>query len=189
MIKPTHGLCKDRFIFGLTMADLSILHTRGDYLFLDYVLSQHKAIDRGVELGTFRGLTTLYVAICMGLRNGNVVTIDLPGVGQLDQRVLAMWPGNVERLELDVFEQVGQVASYITNRTLLICDDGHKLTEARLYAPYIQDNSVMMIHDRGVEWQADTMIKQMMEAGLHEIHDDFGERMGSTYMVFKRDKL
>jgi len=168
------------------MDDLNILHTRGDYLFLDYVLAQHKAINQVVELGTFRGLTTLYLATCMGLRNGSVVTMDLPGVGQLDQRVLAMWPNNIKRLELNVLEEVDRIASYITSQTLLICDDGHKFTEARLYAPYIRGAAIMLVHDCGKEWRVDEMAQQMTKAGLHEIHSGLGKQMNSTYMVFKR---
>lgn len=187
LLNYLHGHKDHRSLFGLTMDDVTISQTRGDYLFLDYILAKNRQISKVVELGTFRGLTTFYCGICMGFRGGEVETIDLPNVGQLDNDIYYLWPNNIHQHEFNVLKQVAEIAALINNRTLLICDNGDKFIEADLYAPYIQKGSIMLIHDCNMEWDSTSMRALMRRHGLTELNEGKAEFMGSLYLAFGKN--
>lgn len=176
------GSKTDRSIFGLTMWQMTIAQSRADYLMLDYVLSQHQEINLVVELGTFRGLTSLYLGIAMALRNGWVITFDKSTAGQLDQKIAKLWTENVNQYFLDALNDVEGVSQFFRSGMLLLCDNGDKAAEAKLYAPWLPDNSLIMVHDRGIEFDEAELEAELK---LERIYQDMAELLGSSYMVFR----
>jgi hypothetical protein len=175
------GPHSERTIFGLTTDQMTISQRRADYLMLDYVLARHQEIKRVVELGTFRGLTTLFLGVCMALRGGDVITVDLPRIGQINKKVKSVWPDNVTRVKLDALKQADQISPFFQPEMLLICDNGDKYTEAKLYAPLLPDNSLMMVHDRQTEFNEAQLVSEL---DLSCVYYDMVELLDSGYLVF-----
>lgn len=179
---------ESRTLFGLTMDDTDLAMGRGDWLFIDYVLSRNKTLNRAVELGTFRGLTSLYLGICMALRGGGVTTIDRVGI--VPNEVFGAWNyfhyPYIEFEQHDVIKDVEGVSRLITPKTLLVCDNGEKDTEAKLYAPYIQKDAIMMVHDKDLEYDSEVLLSDMERLGLSEDYKIEGEALKSSFMVFRR---
>lgn len=122
---------------------------KGDYLFLDYLFYSFPQLRLAVELGTFRGLTTLWLGVAMQLRGGHVTTFDIADVRDAD--IVAAWPANITFRREDVLADnpnvVGQFGLVGPPGVLLFCDNGDKVREVALYARHLRSGSVLLVHD------------------------------------------
>jgi len=50
-------------------------------------------------------------------------------------------------LETDIFSHVGFIGNLIIDDTLVLCDNGDKPREVRLFTPYLKSGCVIMAHD------------------------------------------
>lgn len=133
-----------RSIFGVA-GKHSLGH--GDQLYIDYVLSRRPQWWNFVELGTGSGLTTLLLAICANLRKGRLVTFDIKEPIRL---FMECWPQCAYHVVLDVLDAKNR--DFVSRRvsqadTFLFCDNGKKIEEVNIYAPYLLPGSGFMVHD------------------------------------------
>jgi len=58
-------------------------------------------------------------------------------------------PANVIFCRADIFNSLPFIASMIRVNTLILCDNGNKVTEVRQLIPHLKDKCVIMAHDYG----------------------------------------
>jgi len=171
-----HG-SETRTIFGTWNTGLG----RGDFLYLDYVLHEHP-VPNFLELGSMHGLTTCYLGVVAALRRGWVITYDIQDLIPPHIR-LVMNMLEIEPLLGDILEDtasIGEVRMFIKNSAkglCLFCDNGNKEKEVELYAPYLKQGDVLLVHDWGTEVHAENIAPYLV--GYTPVAHDVAEAMQS----------
>jgi hypothetical protein len=135
-----------RGIFGVPFYEQSFGH--GDRIFLDFILSRHQHYKSIVEFGTFKGLTSLYLAMSVRLRSreNNFETFDIADFRQ--PYIVHSWLDNMKfniaNLELLPLDK-GAVKAVLQTDFLFV-DGGNKRIEAVLYASLLKVGSGIFIH-------------------------------------------
>lgn len=170
-----HG-SQTRSVFGAWNTGLG----HGDFLYLDYILYDNNQLSSAVELGTMHGLTTLYIAVAMLLRSGSTFSYDIKSlvpdhIGEVAERL------NIHFLQGDILDDpkmIEMVRVMIHNPyTLLFCDNGNKEREMKLYAPYLEPGSVMLVHDCWTEVSPDRIVPFI--ENYEPLRHDMAEAMNS----------
>lgn len=126
-----------------------------------------------VELGTFQGGFSLYLAAQAAGRGLIFRTYD---VVTPERQV----PGFVQ---LDVFAKAEAVGEHLRRHQplILFCDGGNKPREFRTFSPYLDETSVVAVHDYGDEFLASDVPE-----GWEMIQRDFCEDLGSATRFYER---
>ena len=168
-------------IFGQWGQQLS----RGDVLFIEYVLGHNPQYTNGVELGTASGLTSLYWGLAMHLRGGKFHTFDI--IDHRSQAIKDAWGTNMVHYTADVLGSVNQdVVNLISmSNTLAFIDNGDKAKEVNVYAPHIQVGCGFIVHDWGTEVFEHLVIDTLQRCGFQRQYEDIGEmlRCSCSYWV------
>lgn len=167
-----------RSVFGTWNTGLG----RGDFLYLDYVLLNNPVPCNFLELGTGHGLSTCYLGVVAALRHGWVVTYDIQDLIPPHIRsVMNML--EIEPLLGDILENtesIGGVRMFIKNSEkglCLFCDNGNKEKEIELYAPYLKQGDVLLVHDWGTEVHAENIAPYLV--GYMPVAHEVAEAMQS----------
>lgn len=104
-----------------------------------------------VELGTATGGFAVFLAMTLGEWDGWVLTVDRQQSQRLELEAAC---SNLICLEADLF--VPPPPRWVTvplrnPGALLYCDNGNKLRELALYAPYLGERGLVGVHDYGTE--------------------------------------
>lgn len=145
-----------------------------DYYLWEWLLNDNPQLRGIVELGTWEGGFSGYLAAQARLRGLSFRTYDIVA----PQREI---PGFVQ---LDIFREAEQIGSYLRTQepVVLLCDGGNKAREMKTFAPYLTPESLLVVHDWGTE-----IHPQEVPAGLTMLHSDLYERFGSMSRVFRCD--
>ncbi len=166
-----------RTVFGAWNTGLG----RGDFLYLDYVLHEFEDVKNIVELGSMHGLTTIYLGVVAALRTGMVLSYDI-------QDLIPFHIRNASD-RLPVYFKRGDVLSGGTTKNeiilelsglpnlMLFCDNGNKEKEIALYAPYLKQGDVLLVHDWGTEVHAENIVQYLV--GYTPVAHDVAEAMQS----------
>lgn len=129
-----------------------------------------------VELGTFEGGFSLYLASQAQWRNLDFRTYDVVP----PQRKI---PGFVQ---LDIFAKADAIGRHLERHDplVLFCDGGNKPRELRTFAPYLSQHSIIAVHDWGTE-----VFEENVPHYLEMIYQEFCEEMGSMTRFFVRNDL
>jgi len=114
--------------------------------FFEHLVEIGVQIETVIELGTSVGGFTLY--LCDRLPDARIYSFDVCSC--LYQEKMNQHP-NLQFFQQDVFSEdtVKQIAALISagGTTLFLCDDGDKIREFGLYAPFLKTGDFIMAHD------------------------------------------
>lgn len=86
---------------------------------------------------------------------------------------------------LDIFQEVSEVVSHFQpGGTLLICDNGDKPRELKVYAPLLQPEDLLAVHDWGSE-----VVQEDVPDILLPIHEDWTPSSITRFFVRSEDDL
>ncbi len=179
-----HG-SQTRTIFGTWNTGLG----RGDFLYLDYVLHNYANISRFLELGTMHGLTTVYLGVTSAIRSGSTISWDIVDLIPPHIRsVASMLPiaYNIGDVLHDNSVIVRIRHAVQEEHVMLFCDNGDKEKEIGLYAAWLRQGNVLMVHDWGTEVHWDN-IKEYLQ-GYKPIDHDVAEKMYSHMRAWVKDE-
>lgn len=144
-----------------------------DFYLWEALLNERAAVRGIVELGTWKGGFSLYLAAQARARGIRWRTYD---VAAPDRRI----PGFVQ---LDIFRFPEVVNRYIRRcePVALLCDNGNKPRELATFAAALQDpESVVVVHD----WMTETFPADV-PLNLQPVYEDFCVRIGSISRCFE----
>lgn len=172
-----------RTVFGTWETALS----RGDFLYLDYVLYGHQYLTNAIELGTMHGLTTIYLGVAMALRDGSVVSYDIKElkpakIHNVAKNLPIKFPHADVLNDLLTIEIIRRLIS--NDHTLLFCDNGNKEREVELYARYLGQFSVLLAHDCWTEVKPENIQPHL--TGFEPYHHEVAEAMSSHLRAWRK---
>lgn len=176
-----------RSMLGVSMDMFTLQLSNADWMFIDLVISKNPKWTHFVELGTYYGLTSLYLGICALLRHGSVTTFDVGNFRQ--DKIVKAWLPNIEFVILDVLsgEQPRVIEEVSQPNTFVFFDNGDKVREVNMYAKYMQIGSGFVVHDHIVQWN-----KQDILPGLSGFKPLMNEvalwQMGSSCQCYVREQ-
>ena len=156
---------KFRSLMGLKSKMVGI--GRGDMLFLEYVIANMPELSVIVELGTFGGVTSMFLGMIARLRGVPFCTFDIKDLRV--QEVKEAWLNDMMYFyQTDI---LSEPSSYVTElvknpNTFLFVDNGDKEKEANMYASYCGPNAVMVIHDWGDEVKQENVEPELHKCGF-----------------------
>lgn len=127
-----------------------------------------------IELGTFQGGFSLYLAAQAQWRGLRFRTYDVIA----PERQI---PGFVR---LDIFAKADSIGRFLSDHApfVLLCDGGNKPRELRTFAPFMDEHSVIAVHD----WD-DEISETDVPDNLTMIYREFCEDLGSATRFFVRN--
>lgn len=162
-----HRMC------GVSFAGVPVAQTWTDFILWEAMLNGNPETQAIVELGTWSGGFSLYLAAQARARGLKFRTYDATPP---DRSV----PGFVRQ---NVLIDPGPVARYIRAHepVALLVDNGNKPRELKIYAPVIRDpRSLVVVHDWLTEVQpAD------VPGTLVEVYGDYCDEIGSMSRAFR----
>jgi len=125
--------------------------------------------DRIIELGTMHGGMTIIFGIHALKMGADVKTFDIRNepVDPVWKNLVKVLP--IEHHKMDVFGEEAEklIAGYMSEgRILLYCDNGKKIDEFNMYAPYLKPNDMIMAHDRPREINLPAIEETITKYGL-----------------------
>ena len=159
---------------------MSIFLVAGDIFFFDYVVAKHNQFKEFIELGTFGGVTSLYLGMMARLRGVKFYTFD-----NIDRRIECIknnWLDNMFFMKEDVLISANEkVINEIEKESvLLFIDNGNKIKEFNLYVPYLKINSVVLVHDWNEEIRESDIIENLKKYNFISFHNDTAENLQSS---------
>jgi hypothetical protein len=127
---------------GCTFLGVNCSQSWADFLFWERLLNARPGLRSIVELGTGEGGFSRYLSIQADARALLFSTFD--HIHMDDQSA----PG-FQRL--DIFAEPNQVRACFVEPTVLFCDNGDKPREVNTFAPSLQPESLVVVHDWGTE--------------------------------------
>ena len=164
----------------------SVLVKHEDWLFLDALLASKPEWTNLIELGTYYGLTSLYLGIIAGLRGGQVHTFD--NIDQRKREIVKMWPDNIHFCHEDILKQSnGELVRWLRKPyTFAFLDNGNKPAEVCIYAKHLYPNSGFVAHNFGTEWTEWDIAYVVKEYGLSHYLWDLAHEMGTSCRAYIR---
>lgn len=170
----------DKFNVGSVFGMFGNQLSRGDMLFIEYVLGNNQQYTNVVELGTAAGITSLYLGIAMRLRGGGFNSFDIKDYknGYVDL-VWSDMENIVFQYEEDILQSVSKNVSLLMSmvNTLAFIDNGDKAKEVNMYAPYLQVGSGFIVHDWNTEIFEHQIAETIRECNFKRQYEDIGDML------------
>jgi hypothetical protein len=99
--------------------------------------------DRIIELGTYKGT---FSKMIYDLRREINHDFDFHTFDNINNLTITL-PVNMHFYCIDIFENINFIAGLIKENTLILCDNGNKIAEVNILAPYLKKDCVIMAHD------------------------------------------
>jgi len=154
---------------------------RGDMLFLEHMIASMEQVSVIVELGTFGGVTSMFLGMAARLRGVPFCTFDIQDVRVPE--VKSAWLNDMMYFyQTDILSKPSEyVTQLISNPyTFLFVDNGDKEKEANMYASYCGPNTVMVIHDWGDEVKQENVEPELLKCGFKMQHEDVAKELQSV---------
>lgn len=164
---------------------VDVIHSWHDLFFLNCIL-QHYDFDMVVELGTYNGGLTLFLALNSG---APIHTFDLRGEPQSEsyKRLKSILPISHYQLNTLAIYTKNKI-EHLTNgrHTLIYCDGGNKADEFNLYTPLLKPRDVIMAHDKGREIFMKDITGAVTDNHLKPFHQDEADEVGADIFSFQK---
>ena len=166
----------DRFhtFTGVSFGGVACAQMYTDFYIWEAVLNDNPQLNGIVEIGTFNGGFSLYLAAQAEAREmGFFRTYD---VIKPERDI----PGFVK---IDVFAEHQAVGEMLKRNDplALFCDGGNKPRELQTFSRYVTGESVIAVHD----WNNEILPEDVPE-DLEMVYGDFCEELGSATRFFRR---
>ena len=164
----------DRFhtFSGVSFGGVTCSQYWADFYLWEVLLNERPKANAIVELGTWEGGFSLYLAAQADVRGLFFRTYDVIAP---ERRI----PGFVQ---LDIFAEAEAIGQFLTRYEplLLLCDGGNKPRELQTFSRSLSPESLIVTHDWGTEIFVDDV-----PDNVHPIFEDFCEEIGSCSRVFQ----
>jgi cephalosporin hydroxylase len=146
-----------------------------DLYLWELVLNENPQVRRIVELGTWMGGFSLWLHMQAKVRNMDFVTYDSIDFNTVATKIVPFY-------RKDIFAEYRAIGETISScPTILFCDNGNKPRELKTFAPYLTQNSIVLVHDWNVEIGPDDVPDY-----LEELYGDVCDEIGSITRVFRK---
>jgi len=146
-----------------------------DVYLWEAILNENPHVIRIIELGTWMGGFSFFLAAQAKIRDMDFCTYDSIEHFNPDRR-----PPNFFRS--DIFAEADKIGNLISAApTILFCDNGNKPREVKTFAPYLTNDSILVVHD----WMTETLPTDIPDY-LEELYGDFCDDIGSISRVFRK---
>jgi hypothetical protein len=146
-----------------------------DFYLWEAILNENPHLFRIIELGTWMGGFSFYLAAQANIRGMEFCTYDSIEHFDPDKRPQGF-------LKKDIFANIEEIGELISSAPCaLFCDNGNKPREVKTFAPYLTSDSILIVHDWMTEFM-DTDIPDYME----ELYTDFSESLNSMSRVLRK---
>ena len=139
---------------GNTFAGSLMAQAWNDLALWEEFLNRHE-VQSIVELGTFRGGMSIFLALQAAARGARFVTVD-SSLGQVENlQFLEALDSNVIGMDLfgdGALTRITDNLEELPAPRLLFCDNGNKREEVRRFAPLLADGDFLAVHDWGSEF-------------------------------------
>lgn len=153
-----------------TFAGIPVAQEQGAFQLWETVLNAHPEIRSIVELGTYHGGFSAFLAAQAHYRGMRFTTFDVVSPGRD-----IPWFSQV-----NIFDSPEWVHLACEPRpTLLYCDNGSKPTEVQLFAPTLLTGDILAVHDWGTE-----IYPEHIPEGFHPLHTDECEELDPMTRFF-----
>ena len=175
-----------RNITSIHMFGVPIRQTCFDIFFMNELLTDLK-FDHIVELGTYQGGLTVFLGLHALNKGIDVTTFDVRIEPQSDSYNLWKKLLPITFYQLNVFSEeakriVREKAK--TGRMLIMLDGGDKPLDFKTYAPLLEANDVMLIHDKD-RYIFQNDVNPIAKAnGLEPFYQDEINKIGSDIFCF-----
>ena len=177
----------ERSMFGISSRQTSILITHADWIFIDRVLAARQDWKNVVELGTWYGITTLYLGMCCLLRGGFCHTFDVRDARL--EYVVSVWPDNIHFYRTGVLSETNREVVRLISRpnTLVFFDNGDKRAEVNIYSKHIPWGGGFIVHDFPGEWEYKHIAYAVESNGFTPFMELEAIALGTSCRCFVRD--
>lgn len=161
-------------------------HSMAEIYFMDRLLHRNK-FTRIIELGAMSGGMTLIFGIHALRMGADVKTFDIRNEPKdaVWNNLLKVLPVTYHKLDVFGDEAHELIKDYMSKgRTLLYCDNGKKIDEFNMYAPYLKPNDVVMTHDRPGEIRLSDIEETVVKYGLKPLYGLELLTYGASEMCF-----
>ena len=143
-----------------------------DYYLWECLLNENPQLRGIVELGTWEGGFSLYLAAQARCRGLSFRTYDIAAPSH-------EIPGF---FQLDIFREAEQIGSYLRREepVVVLCDGGNKARELRTFSKFLSSESLLVVHDWGTE-----VLPSDVPDSLEMLNGDLYERYQSMSRVFR----
>lgn len=156
----------------MSFAGIAASQVIQDYYLWEYVLNDNPQLRGIVELGTWEGGFSCYLAAQAGFRGLSFRTYDVIAPGR-------EIPGF---FQLDIFREAEAIGEYLRRESpvILLCDGGNKAREMKVFSPFLTPESRMIVHDWGTE-----VDQANVPANVEMLYEDLFVRYQSLSRVFR----
>ena len=126
---------------GCTFLGANCSQSWADFFLWERLLNAHPELRGLVEVGTGEAGFSDYLYIQCQARGIEFATFDRVDMGHRHPRFY----------QVDVLEHPELVAGHLARPGLLFCDNGDKPREVALFAPYLHQGDLLVVHDWNTE--------------------------------------
>lgn len=143
-----------------------------DYWLWEWILNENPNVEGIVELGTYKGGFSLYLAAQAEIRDIFFRTYDIVGP---KRRI----PGFVS---IDIFACADEIGRHLERHdpVILLCDGGNKARELQTFSRYLNPASVIVVHD----WKTEIFPLDVPE-NVTEVYGPLCDEIGSMSRCFR----
>eukprot|EP01101_Sappina_pedata_P006598 TRINITY_DN331_c0_g1_i1.p1 TRINITY_DN331_c0_g1~~TRINITY_DN331_c0_g1_i1.p1 ORF type:complete len:241 (-),score=85.63 TRINITY_DN331_c0_g1_i1:100-822(-) len=182
--------CRYRHVFGLDF-DESSQTGFGDFMMLDFMFTAHKSLKNIIELGSYKGISGLYLGAMANVRGGLFVSFD--HIDRRSEAIKLAWARQPYMQQ--VMANLLAPAPYDQNLlpylgwrdTLYFFDNGKKIYEINSYLPFIsKNNSPFCTHDWEDEIRLSDIQAQLTAYDYIQFAFSHAEMLGSHVRCFHK---
>jgi len=158
-------------------------------MMLDFAFSGHQELTDIVELGTYFGVTSLYLGLMSHIRKGQFTTFDISD--KRHHMVTKAWLPNMEFVEVNLLTDPINplVIPFLSKeKTLFFFDNGDKTSECNRFLQYVSTHpkNVLCTHDWDIEVTLPGIQEKLNTFGFEPWAHKHGEMLGSHVRCFRK---
>lgn len=131
-----------------------------------------ESFDQIIELGTGTGVFSSYLSFYTFMNEAEFHTFDIKE-SEFDDKIQKLG-GNVYKCDIMKNEQlIKELIIAKDKRTLLLCDNGNKIEEVKMFSQYLKSKDIIMAHDyfykkgENLPWSCEITDKDISEVMIN----------------------
>ena len=172
---------QESWMWGTTFLGQHMQHNYWLYYLLDDIIGSNPQIRSIVELGTGFGALTIVLGLHAVSLNIPMYSVDIDAT-----KSEAVWPLfdqlRIHHVEGDAFSDkiIAEIENFIAGQcTYVVCDDGNKIREFKLWSPKIPIGSLISVHD----WDDEICMEDIANIVNGKVFESYKPERWSEMMV------